>query len=248
MHQNLAYKVEATFFGNMSKPYTDKIKGNTKIRTFESAIESDELVWHRDRENRIITVLEGKGWFFQMDNEIPKEMRAGDILEVKKMDYHRLYKSGTTTLKISIEEKHMQSFKEFIEAKSEKELDIKDLEQMIKRPDPSRFKQYGGKAKYVMMLKSKLTKLKEENMEEATYPIDIKDWQFSHGAKEPKDKGNWLFDYEASIASGGSIGLQKDTFVAKARSTYKDAAKQLFKFLKKELNVKPSGVRIKLVP
>ena len=153
----------------MSKPYTDKTEGKLKIRTFESNIESDELVWHRDRENRTITVLEGKGWMFQMDNEIPKEMCAGDILEVKKMDYHRLYKSGTTPLKISIEEKYMQSFREFTEAKSEKELDIKDLEQMIKRPDPSRFKQYGGKAKYVKMLKSKLTKLKEESMEGETH-------------------------------------------------------------------------------
>jgi len=91
----------------MSKPYTDKTEGKLKIRTFESNIESDELVWHRDRENRTITVLEGKGWMFQMDNEIPKEMCAGDILEVKKMDYHRLYKSGTTPLKISIEEKYL---------------------------------------------------------------------------------------------------------------------------------------------
>ena len=97
----------------MSKPYKEQIKDNIKYREFDPMVETDELVWHRDRENRTITVLEGKGWFFQMDNEIPKEMCAGDILEVKKMVYHRLYKSGSTPLKISIEEKYMKSFKQF---------------------------------------------------------------------------------------------------------------------------------------
>ena len=98
----------------MSKPYTDKIKGNTKIRIFESDIESDELVWHRDRADRVITILEGDGWMFQMDNDIPKLLEAGDILNVSKMEYHRLYKAGTTPLKIQIEEP-MKKFKTFQE-------------------------------------------------------------------------------------------------------------------------------------
>ena len=297
----------------MSKPYKEQIKDNIKYREFDPKVETDELVWHRDKENRTITVLEGEGWFFQMDNEIPKEMRVGDILEVKKMVYHRLYKSGSTPLKISIEEKYMKSFKQFNEAKSEKELDIKDIEQMIKRPDPKRFKQYGGKAKYIKMLKSKLAKLKEQrdikkalkkvkglsnkqiqlllalpagtltsvinqlttlissndpieenilndiiskakddmkedSLEEASYPINIRSWQFSHGG-QPKGKGTWIFDYEASLDGGdGSIGLQKDTFIAKAGSTFRNAAKQLFKFLKKDLKVKPKDVKITLAP
>jgi hypothetical protein len=43
---------------------------------------------------------------------------------------------------------------------SDKDLDAKDLENMISDPDPSRFKQYGGKDKYIKMLKTKLAKLK----------------------------------------------------------------------------------------
>lgn len=51
---------------------------------------------------------------------------------------------------------------------SEKELNRKDLEKMIKNPDPKRVKSYGG-TKYVDMLKSKLAKLKETvDLEEAT--------------------------------------------------------------------------------
>ena len=113
MHQNWDLKAEARFSGNMSKPYKEQINNGIKYREFDPMVESDELVWHRDRQTRIVTVLEGEGWMFQMDNEIPKEMKPGDILEMKKMEYHRLYKSGTTPLKISIKEKYMKTFKEY---------------------------------------------------------------------------------------------------------------------------------------
>ena len=46
------------------------------------------------------------------------------------------------------------------EKKSDKELDIKSLEKMIKNPSPRMVKMY-GKSKYVNMLKKKLAKLKE---------------------------------------------------------------------------------------
>lgn len=47
------------------------------------------------------------------------------------------------------------------EKKSDKELDIKSLEKMIKNPSPRMVKMY-GKSKYIDMLKKKLAKLKEE--------------------------------------------------------------------------------------
>ena len=79
------------------------------------------------------------------------------------------------------------------------------------------------------------------------FAVDTSPWQFSHGGV-PKGKGTWAFDYIASLASGGVSGLQKDTFIAKAQSTYKNAVKQLVKFLKKDLKVKPNAVKIKLAP
>lgn len=257
----------------MSKPYKEQIKDNIKYREFDPKVETDELVWHRDRENRTITVLEGKGWFFQMDNEIPKEMCAGDILEVKKMDYHRLYKSGTTPLKISIEEKYMKSFKQFNESKIDEKVDIKKALKKVKGLSNKQVQLLlalpagtltsvvnqlstlvaGNDPLEEKVLNTIISKakedMKEDSLEEASYPINIRQWQFSHGVKKPKEKGNWIFDYEASLgARDGSIGLQKDTFIAKAGSTFKNAAKQLFKFLQKELKVKPKDVKITLAP
>lgn len=303
----------------MSKPYKEEIKNGIKYREFDHMVETDELVWHRDKRDRKVTVLEGEGWFFQMDNDIPRPMKEGEEFFVPKEEYHRIYKQGTTPLKISIKETYMQTFKEFTEAKSEKELDIKDLEQMIKKPDSSRFKQYGGKAKYIKMLKDKLAKLKEfteakgstidqikaiisnkqrakvggkmidlqtasiiaqiyDKVNSATkkkmenekidkllkiasmvmkkestdihegYAIDLNPWKLSHGGQSPKGKGTWAFDYKVSVDSGGMIGLQQDTFFSKAMSTYKDAVKQLTKFLKKEFKAKPKDIKINLAP
>ena len=47
-----------------------------------------------------------------------------------------------------------------LEESNKNQLLVKDLEKLIKNPDPSRVKEYGG-TKYVDMLKSKLAKLKE---------------------------------------------------------------------------------------
>ena len=88
---------------------------------------------------------------------------------------------------------------------------------------------------------------KEQELEEG-YAIDLTPWQFSHRGRQPKGKGTWAFNYKASLDSGGMIGMQQDTFFSKARSTYKNAVKQLTKFLKKDLKVKPKQVEIKLAP
>ena len=97
----------------MSKPYTDEVKVRFKTRTFESNTDSHELVWHRDKADRIVTVLEGDGWFFQMDNNIPYELEEGDVLNIPKMEYHRIYKAGNSNLVLEIEEPKFKSFKEF---------------------------------------------------------------------------------------------------------------------------------------
>jgi quercetin dioxygenase-like cupin family protein len=87
------------------KPYNDvKISENTWIREFDPTIsESEEYVWHRDTADRTVTVLEGSGWQFQFDDEIPQFINKGDKLFIEKMKYHRLI-PGTEKLKIKITE------------------------------------------------------------------------------------------------------------------------------------------------
>jgi len=80
-----------------------KVTENVKYRTFDQNIDDHELVWHRDLEDRTVTVLEGNGWYFQMDNQLPVELKQGVSLFIPKMEYHRVLK-GDSDLHIQIQE------------------------------------------------------------------------------------------------------------------------------------------------
>ena len=79
------------------QPYINK--GN--IRTFSKKVNSMELVWHQDKEDRNIEVLEGEGWSFQRDNELPVPLKEGDRIFITANQIHRIIK-GNTDLKIKI--------------------------------------------------------------------------------------------------------------------------------------------------
>lgn len=82
-------------------PYTDNTNGHTIIRTFDSDISVDELVWHRDRRDRRVEILESNGWKFQYDNELPFDLKKGDVVEIQKNYYHRILKGdGKLVLRI----------------------------------------------------------------------------------------------------------------------------------------------------
>jgi hypothetical protein len=85
-------------------PYTDnQLNPDERIRVFEVDTNDEELVWHRDKRNRKVEVLEGKGWMFQYENGLPFPMEVGDTLDITKKEYHRIIK-GDTSLKIKITE------------------------------------------------------------------------------------------------------------------------------------------------
>jgi quercetin dioxygenase-like cupin family protein len=88
------------------KPYTESYDNGLIIRQFDEDVNDDELIWHRDKRTREITVLEGSGWQLQLDDQLPKELQRGRLYKIPKMEYHRLIK-GTGKLVVKIwEEKH----------------------------------------------------------------------------------------------------------------------------------------------
>jgi hypothetical protein len=72
-------------------------------RVFNENVDSEELVWHRDREDRKIFVESSNGWMLQMDNELPQVLQEGQSYIIPKLTYHRVIK-GTGDLKIVIDE------------------------------------------------------------------------------------------------------------------------------------------------
>jgi hypothetical protein len=71
------------------------------VRIFHIDVLEEDLVWHRDKEDRTIIVLEGTGWKFQYDNDLPFELKLKDEVTIRKMVYHRLIK-GKTPLRLEI--------------------------------------------------------------------------------------------------------------------------------------------------
>lgn len=72
-------------------------------RVFTENVETDELIWHRDREDRQVFVESGNDWMLQIDNELPQVLQEGQTYFIPKMTYHRVIK-GTGDLKIVIDE------------------------------------------------------------------------------------------------------------------------------------------------
>ena len=86
------------------KPYLDTHSEPHKfVRCFPESVNTEELVWHRDFYNRTVTVIRSNGWKFQADNEIPIELKEGDVFEIEAGKYHRLIK-GSGQLLVEINE------------------------------------------------------------------------------------------------------------------------------------------------
>jgi hypothetical protein len=82
-------------------PYIQEIIDDVKIRTFDENVDDEELKWHRDREDRIVEVMECNYWYLQMDNELPKPLIVGEKYFIPEGVYHRVIK-GVGNLKVKI--------------------------------------------------------------------------------------------------------------------------------------------------
>ena len=72
---------------------------NTVITTFQQDVDTGDLYWHRDFEDRIIKPIEETDWKFQLDDKLPINIE-GEIF-IPKGVYHRIIK-GTGDLEIKL--------------------------------------------------------------------------------------------------------------------------------------------------
>jgi hypothetical protein len=64
----------------------------TYVRTFKKELDSEDLLWHWDEEDRVISPLEETDWQFQFDNKLPQRVE-GEI-KIPKGVWHRLIKGS----------------------------------------------------------------------------------------------------------------------------------------------------------
>jgi hypothetical protein len=79
-------------FGSMFPFEETVLEHNTVLREFAHDVDSDELIWHLDREDRKIRVVESNGWKLQLDNRLPVVLEGGKSYWIPKYMYHRVIK------------------------------------------------------------------------------------------------------------------------------------------------------------
>jgi O-methyltransferase involved in polyketide biosynthesis len=79
--------------------------GNVRFsihRTEKETVDSGELVWHQDQEDRIVKVIKSNGWRLQMDNELPVTLQEGKKYYISAYEFHRIIKgSGDLIVEIT---------------------------------------------------------------------------------------------------------------------------------------------------
>ena len=88
------------------KPFNDfekSIYKNVFTRVFKESVKKEQLIWHKDRKDRVVKVIYGTGWKLQYDNELPFELEVGQNYYIKKENFHRLHR-GNSELKLEIKE------------------------------------------------------------------------------------------------------------------------------------------------
>jgi hypothetical protein len=84
------------------EPYSDEVVNeDVKFRVFDVNVNNDELKWHRDREDRLVEIIDGDNWGLQFDNQLPIKLVKGQSYIIPEGLYHRVIK-GDGQLKVKI--------------------------------------------------------------------------------------------------------------------------------------------------
>tara|TARA_B000000557_G_scaffold180990_1_gene147736 strand:- start:4003 stop:4287 length:285 start_codon:yes stop_codon:yes gene_type:complete len=88
-------------------PFTEKIIEETETyvlvqRSFMSNLIEEELNWHMDEEDREVFVVEGDGWYLQIENELPQMMQKESLFKIPKEIWHRIINKNGTNLIINV--------------------------------------------------------------------------------------------------------------------------------------------------
>jgi len=161
--------------GEIKLGIKNKLLGTTKAATAAGLDLDDQLIFVTNNPLKII--YPKKSGRRPEGEEIKESNKVKDVsvLRLQKIvsltineDNEDILESFISSANIDINtpsSKIREAYKaykqESLEEASDKDLDIKSIKTLIKKPSPEMIKQYGGKDKYIKMLKSKLAKLEE---------------------------------------------------------------------------------------
>lgn len=80
---------------DIGRPYLEE----GEIRTFSETLTEEDLVWHRDPEDRTVVPLNNNNWYYQIDNKLPAKLNKP--IFIPKDTYHRII-VGEGELKVKV--------------------------------------------------------------------------------------------------------------------------------------------------
>jgi len=87
------------------RPYKETRKTqNSFIREFSQNTRQEDLLWHKDRKDRIIRIIKSDGWKLQLAEGLPFPLLEGKNYFIPSHSWHRVVR-GNGHLKILIQEK-----------------------------------------------------------------------------------------------------------------------------------------------
>ena len=87
------------------KPYREKrFPDNRILREFSEIVPAEDLEWHMDRQDRKVTVVEGRNWKLQLESGLPFTICPGETYFIPKESWHRLLRGSGKLRIIIIEE------------------------------------------------------------------------------------------------------------------------------------------------
>ena len=73
----------------------NKISSRLLLRECSRETPQDHLVWHRDKQDRVVRVVSGSGWKIQFDNNLPVDLLEGKSYRIQKNVFHRVIKGDS---------------------------------------------------------------------------------------------------------------------------------------------------------
>lgn len=87
----------------MNLPFQQYIKSGKMVRVFNPDVDSEELKWHQDLNDRKVTIIESGGWSLQMEDNLPNKLSNTQQILIPKFVWHRVIR-GNGQLVVEIEE------------------------------------------------------------------------------------------------------------------------------------------------
>ena len=229
---------------NKKLPFDEEVGKNCVIRTFDNSLNENELVWHKDKEDRVIFPLHESDWKIQLDNDIPKELNPDNPIFIESKKFHRLIK-GKGDLKVKVYKTDLSDGNNLQKVISET-LEL-FLEKRGKGSRTNKGKKVPGKY-LTSKSKNKRSQMKKEidkfaDKKSSDPSAYTKQWKADKGEKTKKSDATLA--YQKMYGEGLSVLKEKKKKLVDSFKKFKEAASrekketvQAFKICKKILSKK----------